>query len=225
MNNNYKIDQVSETHIQIYNEDEQRFLINRADSIAEMIYSAQMKEPTFYRRSAISSIVQTINLMKYETCVEVGVSHGHSTVTLLDCCPHIKTLYSIDFYQPYIDYYTSNYEVDTYECNIMKNIALRLINSSPNKHKLKFYEEDSNISVERFKDNELDFVFLDAHLNSEHIKNDLEKWYPKVKSGGLVAIHDANFETVVEEIELYMDRINFTGRHSLFDKTYCLFKI
>ena len=42
----------------------------------------------------------------------------------------------------------------------------------------------------KFKDNSLDFVFLDASHEYEDVKNDIEVWLPKVKSGGILAGHD-----------------------------------
>jgi hypothetical protein len=39
-------------------------------------------------------------------------------------------------------------------------------------------------------DNTLDLLYLDAAHYKEGVKADLEAWYPKVKSGGIVAGHD-----------------------------------
>ena len=41
-----------------------------------------------------------------------------------------------------------------------------------------------------FQDNSLDFVYIDANHSYDHIKKDLELWYPKVKKGGVFAGHD-----------------------------------
>jgi len=49
------------------------------------------------------------------------------------------------------------------------------------------------ISVEASKlytDNTLDFVFIDAGHEYEDVKNDLYAWYPKIKTGGIIAGHD-----------------------------------
>jgi len=42
----------------------------------------------------------------------------------------------------------------------------------------------------KFKDKSLDFVFLDASHEYEDVKNDIIKWLPKVKPGGILAGHD-----------------------------------
>ena len=43
-------------------------------------------------------------------------------------------------------------------------------------------------------DQQFDVVFIDGNHSYEYVKKDLENYYPKVKDGGIVALHDANFE-------------------------------
>jgi GR25 family glycosyltransferase involved in LPS biosynthesis len=43
---------------------------------------------------------------------------------------------------------------------------------------------------EMFEDNSLSFVFIDASHEYEDVKEDIEKWLPKVKDGGIIAGHD-----------------------------------
>ena len=42
----------------------------------------------------------------------------------------------------------------------------------------------------KFEDASLDFVFIDAAHEYEHVKEDLNAWYPKIKKGGILAGHD-----------------------------------
>ena len=46
--------------------------------------------------------------------------------------------------------------------------------------------------VEQYKDNSLDFVFIDAAHDYESVKKDINAQYPKVKKGGVIAGHDYN---------------------------------
>lgn len=41
-----------------------------------------------------------------------------------------------------------------------------------------------------FANASLDFVYVDANHQLEHVREDLRLWWPKVKSGGLLAGHD-----------------------------------
>jgi hypothetical protein len=42
----------------------------------------------------------------------------------------------------------------------------------------------------RIPDRSLDFVYIDARHDYESVKEDVRAWYPKVKSGGIIAGHD-----------------------------------
>lgn len=41
-----------------------------------------------------------------------------------------------------------------------------------------------------FQNESLDFVYIDANHSYDHVKKDLELWFPKVKKGGVFAGHD-----------------------------------
>ena len=44
------------------------------------------------------------------------------------------------------------------------------------------------------EDESFDAVFIDGNHSYEYVKQDLENYSKKVKSGGIIALHDANFE-------------------------------
>jgi len=48
----------------------------------------------------------------------------------------------------------------------------------------------SKVASDMFTDNSLDFVYIDANHAYDYVKQDIELWYPKVKSGGWVMGHD-----------------------------------
>ena len=52
---------------------------------------------------------------------------------------------------------------------------------------------DSETAASICRDGILDFVFIDADHQYESIKQDIELWLPKVKKGGILAGHDAEF--------------------------------
>ena len=45
-------------------------------------------------------------------------------------------------------------------------------------------------AVNKFEDKSLDFVFLDASHEYEDVKNDIKRWLPKIKLGGIISGHD-----------------------------------
>ncbi len=48
-----------------------------------------------------------------------------------------------------------------------------------------------------FKDNSIDLVYIDAAHDFKSVTEDIEAWYPKVKSGGILAGHD--FQTRIDD--------------------------
>lgn len=51
-------------------------------------------------------------------------------------------------------------------------------------------KSDSGKASEIISDGFLDCIFLDGDHRYEYVKNDLDKWFPKLKSGGLFIGHD-----------------------------------
>ena len=119
------------------------------------------------------------------TGVEVGTFKGQFSKEILQRFE--GTLFMVDVWNELGDEYIDasnhkNFEGGVYgEC--MNNI--------------KGYEDrgimiraTSKISSNFFEDNSLDFVYIDANHAYEYVKEDIELWYPKVKSGGYVMGHD-----------------------------------
>lgn len=45
-------------------------------------------------------------------------------------------------------------------------------------------------AVQDFEDNSLDFVYIDANHDYNHVIEDITEWYKKVKVGGIISGHD-----------------------------------
>ncbi len=115
----------------------------------------------------------------YTKGAEIGVRSGNYSKCLLDANPNL-TLYSVDPWFPYA----------------------RVTQEQQDKHyqhccgKLKEYGDRSKIvkatSMEALKivPDDLDFVYLDANHEFDHIMKDLIEWSYKVRKGGVVSGHD-----------------------------------
>jgi len=53
-----------------------------------------------------------------------------------------------------------------------------------------FIRKTSMDAISDFKDNSLDFVYIDGDHAFQHIANDIVAWNKKVRSGGIVSGHD-----------------------------------
>lgn len=118
---------------------------------------------------------------------EIGVDLGLFSETLLKSCL-FKEFYAIDSWPNLIpgvtqngdQYYNHNNEITYQECT----------------NKLKLYKECSIIrkssidAANNFKDSYFDFIFIDADHTFDGVLKDLETWYPKIKSGGILSGHD-----------------------------------
>lgn len=82
---------------------------------------------------------------------------------------------------------------------------LFLENTQSVKHVITPIKSISWEAAKIYKDNSLDFVFIDAAHDYESVKKDLNAWFDKVKIGGVFAGHDYYYSEVykaVHEFEL-----------------------
>jgi predicted O-methyltransferase YrrM len=52
---------------------------------------------------------------------------------------------------------------------------------------------ESIAASKNYPDQSLDFVFIDANHSYEAVKDDIQSWYPKVKTGGYIGGHDYSY--------------------------------
>lgn len=109
---------------------------------------------------------------------------------------------------------TPDLSLDEDESNNTLNIAKLNLFSSGFVEKVNLYAMDTNDFLKKVPDEHYDFIFLDAHLTYKQIYEDLEKWLPKLKTGGLFAGHDYYCPSVWWAVN------NFRKFNSIDDKMY-----
>jgi len=180
----------------------------------------------------IRSIIQCISLHGEDLIgAEIGVYAGDSFLTILQNCGNIKKLYGVDNYQPYSDFLKENYDgktpayqVDKKTIEYVKLTAYHRLEYSGHQDKIVFYEMDSNDAAKQFPEEYLDFIFIDTYMTYEQAKNDMEVWYPKVKTGGIFAGHDWTCTAIQDAVLNFRTENNINSRMGTFDNTWIWYK-
>jgi len=124
---------------------------------------------------------------------EIGVRVGENAIYILDNF-NFKSFSLIDGFNEYID------TDGLYSQERQDTLFIRLTDLIGSISLFKRFENviqimkmDSLEAAEIIKDNELDFVYIDANHDYEFIKSDLNAWKNKVKTGGIIGGHDYNY--------------------------------
>ena len=119
---------------------------------------------------------------------EIGVKHAQFSEYLLANWKG-RILHSIDAWRefPQDDYVdVANLPQDDQE-RIFQNACKRL---SPFGTRSNVIRDLSVDAATRFKDGQLDFVYLDAAHDYQSVCDDLRAWHPKIRTGGILCGHD-----------------------------------
>ncbi len=112
--------------------------------------------------------------------VEIGVFKGENAYNMLTSIP-IKHLYLIDPYEAFVQH-----DIPKDFSRFYEEAKARL---EPFKDKITFIKKLSYEAASEIPDN-LDFVYIDGNHDYDFVKKDIELYFPKVKSGGIVGGHD-----------------------------------
>lgn len=127
-------------------------------------------------------IVRTVRMIKGPAeIVEVGSFKGRSLIATGLSMTNGGRLFSIDSNQTK----TPGTWVQDHLA-----IALKLIMDLNSEVFAQHFKMKSKKAVELFKDNSLDYVFIDGDHSYEEVCHDIDAWRMKVKKGGILAGHD-----------------------------------
>lgn len=125
--------------------------------------------------------------------VEVGAWYGKSTaflaVEIINSQKDI-TLFVVDHWRGSLEHQQGEFAEDAgivVQGSIFPLFKSYLARVLP---RINPIEMDSIEASKRFADGSLDLVFLDAGHEYASIRADIEAWFPKVRSGGIIAGHD-----------------------------------
>jgi hypothetical protein len=134
--------------------------------------------------------------------IEIGVGEGNFSNSIL-VNTNIKKLYSIDIWE------LNEFNPDP---NGSYNRVLNRFKEFISEGRSECIKSDSKNCIDRFKDESIDFIYIDGDHNYEGVMNDL-KYYSKLKPGGIICGHDFSNSwpgTVRAVKEFFKDKVIFT---------------
>jgi hypothetical protein len=139
-------------------------------------------------------LAQLFGEVGFNRGAEIGVRRGRFSEIMCKCNPNLF-LYCIDPWSPIENKYNAERQKQIYEFAAEK-LA---------KYNTKIIKKTSMDALADIENNELDFVFIDGNHDFDYVMMDIILWADKVKSGGIIAVHDFyNGEVgVVKAVEAY----------------------
>ncbi len=152
--------------------------------------------------TASKALIPYLKRLKGETAkgIEIGTARGESTYLILEQCPNITKAYTIDPFFAYEDWVGP---IDQETMDKFKAIAYK--NLEKFGVKAEIIPLTSEEAVDLFPNLEYSYLFVDGSHSKENVLKDLTLYYPKVKSGGIVAVHDTNLNTVNDAIKEFRE--------------------
>ncbi len=137
---------------------------------------------------------QLIEDKQSTTIAEVGVWKAHFSSYILENCDFVKRVYSIDPYKqwPHEQYVDgkNNHSQERFD-KIYQKVAATLSSFG---ERSTLIRDDSIGASKQIEDESLDLVWIDANHGYEWVRDDINAWFPKVKSGGIVSGDDYSLE-------------------------------
>ena len=164
----------------IYNFKEQN-LIGKVNKILETLFEIRIIKA--WRFSTL--IAREKFGKKPIDVIEIGVEAGENSRNILREL-NVNKIYLIDPWEEYEDY--SDSETERTQNKITETLNRCKRNLKKWKDKVVYVREYSSKAADKVP--MADFIYIDGNHEYDYVMEDLKKYYPKVKQGGIIAGHD-----------------------------------
>jgi hypothetical protein len=122
------------------------------------------------------------NELGYKIGAEIGVERAMFSEALCRNNPGVKH-FCIDMWQTYRGYrdHVNQQKLDRFMAESIERMK---------PYNAEFIKAFSLDAVKNFKDNSLDYVYIDGNHDFQNCCNDIVEWGKKVRSGGIISGHD-----------------------------------
>jgi len=173
------------------------------DAMASLVCRVECIElNTQYVRS---SFIKACELCKDREMVaaEIGVYEGVNARYMLLSNPNMK-LILVDAWDNLTVYTGGPVQAPAF-CKLVKAAAQFNIAGFPN---VLFANKNSEDAVEDFPDEVFDYVYIDGDHMYQAALKDMQLWYPKVKTGGILGGHDVAMKEVSGALDVFVKENN-----------------
>lgn len=142
-----------------------------------------------HARSLVRVLTQQLGVDNVRFGAEIGVWRGELSADLLRTFPGLG-LTMVDLWEPFGD--SAMHNKDNNVGTMLEALEDAKRNTWFAKDRRCIAPFPSEEVALHWKDEEMDFVFIDADHFYKSVRADLRAWWPKVQSNGIMAGHDYN---------------------------------
>lgn len=153
--------------------------------------------PWYPRKGGRDILAELFYDLGYTEGVEVGTNHGRFALTLCQKNPNLH-LTCID---PWMAYQDIGPVAQDRQDRIYAEAVQTLLPFN-----VTIVRQTSMAGVQLFPNESLDFVYIDGNHLFDYVMMDIICWVPKVRKGGIVALHDYHSQVgadVIKAIDAY----------------------
>ena len=122
--------------------------------------------------------------------IEVGVMHGQHAQYMLDMLPSLTNLHLIDCWEAQAEYESESKYKEYIETNYHGKQYDGVCEKFKSNSKVEIIKGYSVEQSKKYKNESVDFIYIDACHKYNCVIDDLVSWFPKLKHGGIIAGDD-----------------------------------